>query len=328
MAAGTLYRRRLLAVAWLAFALVGGACQRADEVAAPAEPAAPTGTPGAPVATIFAPGAVSTEAPEFATSFSPDGGRVYFNRTSADRSRITMHAAVLEGDSWRDAGELTFAGKYRDVDPFVTADGSRLYFSSSRPASAGGPEGDFDIWLAERRDGGWGDPVPLGEPVNTAATEVFASLSAAGAIYFGSDREGVFDIYRAAAAGDGFEEPVRLGFAGDEKSSVGNPWVAADESYLVLSSSRPGGLGGSDLWISFRRGEAWAPLHNLGPLVNSPQADFAPCLSPDGRYLYFTSERPGVVAAGEADGRPPGDIYRIALGPLLWSLGANRSPAS
>ncbi|MFQ5349434.1 MAG: hypothetical protein ACE5EG_03205 [Thermoanaerobaculia bacterium] len=70
--------------------------------------------------------------------------------------------------------------------------------------------------------GGWGEPVPLAAPVNSPATEVFTSLSAAGSLYFGSDRDGVFDVYRAAASADGFQESARLGLAREEHTA-GNP---------------------------------------------------------------------------------------------------------
>jgi hypothetical protein len=235
--------------------------------------------------TIFAPAVVSTEAPEFATSFSADGRRVFFNRASPDRSRIALVTATRVGETWQEQGELAFAGEYRDVDPFVTADGSRLYFSSDRPLVAGEPKDDFDIWFAEWQGDDWGDPVPLGAPVNTAATEVFTSLSKAGNLYFGSNRDGVFDIYRAVARADGYLQPERLGLAIDEETSAGNPWIAADESFLIFSSGRPGGLGASDLWVSFQMEGGWSEPRNLGSPVNSPQADFAPALGPGESYL-------------------------------------------
>ena len=52
------------------------------------------------MATLLAPGVVSTAAPEFATAFSPDDRRVFFNRTTADRSRITLVSAVRVGEGW------------------------------------------------------------------------------------------------------------------------------------------------------------------------------------------------------------------------------------
>ncbi len=56
---------------------------------------------------------------------------------------------------------------------------------------------------------------------------------------------------------------------------------------------------------------ALVPAEPLGGGVYSPFADFAPALSPDGRLVYFTSERPGVVPGGPDGERPPGDIYRV-----------------
>jgi hypothetical protein len=60
----------------------------------------------------------------------------------------------------------------------------------------------------------------------------------------------------------------------------------------------------------------WSPARNLGPAVNSPFADFAPAFSPDGKYLFFTSERPGIVPTPATGARPPGDIYQIEVAAL------------
>ena len=39
----------------------------------------------------------------------------------------------------------------------------------------------------------------------------------------------------------------------------------------------------------------------------------SPSLGADGRSLFFTSERPGLVKEGEVEGRPPGDLYFVRL---------------
>jgi hypothetical protein len=51
-------------------------------------------------------------------------------------------------------------------------------------------------------------------------------------------------------------------------------------------------------------------------VVSTADPDFAPSLRPDGRHLFFTSERPGVVASVLEGERPPGDLYRIELDAL------------
>ena len=72
----------------------------------------------------------------------------------------------------------------------------------------------------------------------------------------------------------------------------GNPFVASDERFLLFKSSRPGGYGSTDLYVSFRQADdSWGEPINLGPEVNSPENELEPRLSPDGKYLFFTSFR-------------------------------------
>jgi Tol biopolymer transport system component len=63
---------------------------------------------------------------------------------------------------------------------------------------------------------------------------------------------------------------------------------------MYIDSDRPGGSGGYDLWVSRRSlmDEDWGAPENLGPAVNSPQADGEASVSADGLTLYFSSQRP------------------------------------
>jgi dipeptidyl aminopeptidase/acylaminoacyl peptidase len=72
----------------------------------------------------------------------------------------------------------------------------------------------------------------------------------------------------------------------------GNPFVAPDESFLLFKSSQPGGYGNTGLYVSFRQKDnSWGESIKLGPKVNSPENELEPRLSPDGKYLFFTSFR-------------------------------------
>ncbi|HUT35704.1 MAG TPA: protein kinase [Planctomycetota bacterium] len=75
----------------------------------------------------------------------------------------------------------------------------------------------------------------------------------------------------------------------------GGACVSADGLTLLFGSGRPGGQGGTDLWLCTRRNaaEPWGTPVNLGPTVNSSSMDLEPYLSPDGLTLWFASERPG-----------------------------------
>lgn len=77
--------------------------------------------------------------------------------------------------------------------------------------------------------------------------------------------------------------------------------ISGDGLTLFLESERPGGLGGSDLWMTTRPTPAsvWSTLVNLGPQINSSVDDSAPRLSPDGLSLYFVRGQLG--DAGSSD---------------------------
>ncbi len=298
-------------------ALLAASCRAPDVEETPEsapEPPAAVPTAAIPRAEILGAGTVSTEAPEFAVSVDAGGEELYFNRASADRSELVILSSRHQDGAWSDAEAVPFStGVYRDVDPFVTADGSRLYFSSNRPAAGETEPGDFDIWLVERTaGGGWGEPVGLGAPVNSAATEIYSTLTKNGNLYFGSDRDGEYGLYRSEFVDGAFVEPERLVFGdGDAWSDVSNPAIAPDESFLIFSAERDDGLGGSDLYLSFQQEAGWSPPLRLDAPVSSAFADFAPTISWDGRFLYWTSERPGIVGTVAATERPPGDLYRI-----------------
>ena len=152
--------------------------------------------------------------------------------------------------------------------------------------------------------------------MNSEANEIFVSVARNGSIYFSSDARGedYSDIYRSQLVDGIYQQPELLALKKDgEMLNFGNPLISPDERFLILAANTPDGLGGADLFISYNRSGKWSEAQNLGETVNSKYTDFAPCLSPDGKYLFFTSERPGVVPEGAVEGRPPGDIFQIDL---------------
>lgn len=247
---------------------------------------------------IFAPGNISSPAPEFGTTFTPDGKTVYFNRTNADRSVIEIFESHFRNGRWTPAAKAAFSGA-RDIDPFVSPDGRRLYYC------ANGPHGQLDLWFLTRSGKQWAAPRRLDPPVNSPQTEVFVSATRSGDLYFRSDRDAGRGIFRATRA-------RKIELQNIPGGDVSNPLIDPRGRFLIFVSTRTGGLGAADLWVTFRQPGGWSEPRNLGPAVNSPHADFAPGLSPDGKILYFTSERPGVVPQATT-GRPPGDIYSVPV---------------
>jgi hypothetical protein len=101
----------------------------------------------------------------------------------------------------------------------------------------------------------------------------------------------------AAACGNysDWDPPVNLGPVVNSTAADQHPAISKDGRSLYITSTRTGGLGGLDLWVSHRDDDdsPWGAPVNLGPGVNSGVTDQAPTLSADGHRLYFHSDRDG-----------------------------------
>ncbi len=89
--------------------------------------------------------------------------------------------------------------------------------------------------------------------------------------------------------------PKNLGSQVNSSTFEYDPAISADGLELYFQSSRPGGSGDSDLYVTKRVSlqDEWQPAQNLGPVVNTDSAESGPSLSADGLTLYFNSNRPG-----------------------------------
>lgn len=271
-----------------------------------------------PKPALFAPGVISTADFESHPAFTPDGKTLYFLKDAPNFSFWTIVVSRFERGEWQAPAVAPWSGRYRDADPFITADGQRFYFISDRPVD-GKPKEDLDIWMMERQGDRWGEPQHLDAPVNSGGNEWFPTIASDGTLYFGSDREGGLgrtDIYRCRFVEGKYLPAENLGEAINSKVDEFEPMIAPDQSFLIfMASGRPDGKGSGDLYVSLFRDGKWQAARNLGEPINSRALEISPKLSPDGRWLFFTSSR------GAFNGKPfdkqmtTDDLMRILHGP-------------
>ena len=238
----------------------------------------------------FMPNIVSTDKIELCNAFSPNGKEFYF--TVWKNGQNTLMQMKQNGEYWIGPTVASFSGKFNDVDPFVSSDGKRLYFSSNRPLNISNSLNDSDLWYVEKtEDGNWGEPIHLKSISADGKDDYYTSISNNRTLYFSifESHGGGGNLYFSKFGNNEYSEPVLLEYPINTEYSEHDPYIAADESYLIFTSNRPGGFGKEDLYISFKNdlGEWNVPI-NMGNEINSEGYDFCPMLTPDGKFLFFT----------------------------------------
>jgi Tol biopolymer transport system component len=234
---------------------------------------------------IFAPGVISTSNEEFAPSFTPDGNTVYFTGVSS-----AIYFSKLVNGKWGEPKVAAFSGKWDDMDPFISPDGTRLFFSSRRPLD-GAPQDtarkSAHIWYVDHLSGdNWSAPHHLEAPVNLEGIDNYApSVSSLGTLYFFSPRRDINNkgkSYYAKWQGNHYDEPRVLSLNG--ANGVRDPYISPDEHYLIFVS-------GVDVYISYHKDNEWSAGQKLGSQVNNGNTNYAPYVSRDGKTLYYSVDK-------------------------------------
>ncbi|MCP9236173.1 OmpA family protein [Lewinella sp. JB7] len=206
-----------------------------------------------------------------------------------------------------------------DYFPFFSNDlGTLLFTRQSR-------DGDEDLIEGERRTQGGYRTGRFGH-FNTSQPEGMCTLMRDGeSIFFTLCHEdaagGGCDIYSGVLINGRIGEVTRLPDYLNSTTWDSQAAISCDGRQLFFASTRPGGIGGSDLYRSERLADgSWSEPRNLGAGVNTPEDEEAPFLSNDGETLYFSSM--GHRGLGDQD------IYfsRWDEGGQRWSPAVNIGP--
>jgi Tol biopolymer transport system component len=259
--------------------------------------------------TVFADGTISTAEFESHPHFTADGKTLYFVKSTPQFSDWKIYVSKFANGVWSKPELAPFSGRFRDADPFITANGRRFFFISDRPGP-GKTSTDMDIWFMDSVKGGWGEPHRLGPELNSEGDEWFPTTSADGTLYFGSPRAGTkggCDLWCSKPVNGGYGIAVNLGDTINTSSDEIEPLISQDGTRLIFNSDRAGGLGGLDFYVSTRLNGNWSAPKALSSSINSKATELSPKLTPDGKYFLFTKLRKGRL----------GDIMIVDLKAIL-----------
>ena len=240
---------------------------------------------------IFAPGLVSiTGRRDTKVVFSPDGQECFIGTVVSNT--FTLLYTKVDSGHWTDIAEASFLNKTGKREPFITPDGEKLFFT-----------GDVaDIYVSTKSGDQWSAASKVGNPISTSSEEWHPTVTSEGTLYFCSTRDGDYFIYRSRLNEGQYTEAERLSNTINTPGyGAWDPYIAADESYIIFTSQRPGGYGRADQYISYRGEDStWSEPKNIGSPINTSAIEYGSYVSFDGEY-YFFSRPEGWGANIEAD---------------------------
>ena len=177
--------------------------------------------------------------------------------------------------------------------PVLTADEQQLFFTRRMGVTSNDTE-DLVVSVKDALSR-WTKPVSISENINTPENEGTCTVSADGRqLIFTSCRGrasvGGCDLFLTEKSGDEWTIPVNLGPGVNSGYWESQPSLSADGRVLYFISDRKGGIGGKDVYVSYKneKGE-WSKAENLGPVINTKADDLSPFIHANGRTLFFAS---------------------------------------
>ncbi|NDJ78354.1 MAG: hypothetical protein GYB65_19060, partial [Chloroflexi bacterium] len=184
---------------------------------------------------------------------------------------------------------------------FISPDGSTLYFFFTPDYDVPPDQQLFDgvtgIYRAERTNGTWSEPERV--YLNTFGQESLegAHTLLGDRLWFGSIRQGNYgeiDMWIAEWQGDHWANWTNAGELLNGEYDIGELDFTGDGRTMVFDSSRAGGLGQKDIWITYQDPDgAWSAPENIAA-VNTSEIEGWPYITPDGSELWFTRYDQGV----------------------------------
>lgn len=186
---------------------------------------------------------------------------------------------------------------YSDYSPLISADESKLIYTSRRENTTGGgkdPSDDKyfeDIYISYNKNKKWGKGENIGKPLNTSNNDATVGLSPDGQELFtfqGKKNGG--DIYVSTLKGDEWTSPKPLPKQINTEFHESSASFSFDGRTMYFVSNREDGYGQHDIYMTTKNIKGkWGEAKNLGSVINTEYDEEGVFMHPDGRTMYFSS---------------------------------------
>lgn len=246
-------------------------------------------TPPGDSAVVFAPGIVTLPNRNVpCISFSPDGKSAVFY-VGFWPNPGTPYTLLTEytNNRWTAPVPATFTINRTTGEPIFALNGSRIYLFANGVSNQ---VGSVDLCFSEKNGAGWSNPKSMGNPPNLAQDQYHPCIVADTSVYFSTSSGEIARCqYQKGVYKPRFILPFPVNYA-NTGQTWGDPFVAPDESYLIFKSTRTGGYGLNDIYISYKKADgSWTNPKNPGNKINTRYDETAGDITPDGKYMTFAS---------------------------------------
>lgn len=175
------------------------------------------------------------------------------NGRKGDGRGCKIWFTTLKGKEWEEPQLMPFCANPNDTftygHPSLSEDGNILYFTSDKPGGFGGKDLYFSNFVKKSKT--WGDPINMGDSINTEADEMFPFIHPDGTLYFASNGHvglGGLDIFMTKGQGTSWSTPKNM--RSPINSGADDFAFICDNTkeYGFFSSNREGGRGQDDIW--------------------------------------------------------------------------------
>ncbi len=178
-----------------------------------------------------------------------------------------------------------FNDENNNFNPVISFDGSRFaYMSSLKFYDA--------VFFSIKERNRWGEPLNITPDLKSDGDLYISCLADNGnTLYMSKDNNIESDIYYSKYDGEKLSPAQPLSDVINSGYWESHAFVTEDGSAMIFSSDRPGGMGGLDLYMSYKndKGE-WGEPVNLGPEINTPFNEDRAFLINNGKQLFFCSQ--------------------------------------
>ena len=227
-----------------------------------------------------------------ALAFTPDGEEFYLDiYVPVNNTGIQIRFMEMINNVWTLPQPPSFTGSAVDASPSFTDNGNKVFFISTRPNGSA-----YGVWTSTRTQSGWSAPSPINIPYTSSLQRGWRVSATTDETLYLRMRDNTIntdmDIYLVRNINGVYSAPERLDDNINSSYMDLGAFIDPEENYIIFASDRPGGYGGTDLYISSKETDgSWKAAINMGEPVNSSAWEGSPFVSADGLYLFFNSDR-------------------------------------